>query len=308
MPKMPDVPPESAEPAVRPVARPMAPPMVRPPVGLLDASLRDRAARARLAYARDGVCLFPEPVLDPDVVARAVDGMDALCRGEYETGVAPQPSPWKPGDDPGKLVKIEMPQVANRALFDVVAHPRLGEVAAAVTGASRVQVWWVQMLIKPSAPPAGGASPHVGWHQDRQYWRQWEEGSELFTAWVALSDVTPEAGPVMHVRGSQRWGLLGQGDFFAADYHLQRQHIPVPAGEVWEEVAGVLQPGGLSLHDQFTLHGSGSNRSGAPRRSLAIHLRTERSRPVGDRREGLTAFLDDPAYCPVIFGAGSGAR
>jgi len=261
----------------------------------------DQRDAARAQFERDGVYLCREPILSADLIARASAGMEALTRAEYETGVPPQPSYWNPGDDPQKLVKIEMPQVANRALMEVVGHPALGRFAAALTGAAMVQAWWVQLLIKPPVAVDGKASPHVGWHQDRQYWQQWEEGSELFTAWVALSDVTPEAGPVKHLRGSHRWGLLGQGNFYTEDYERQGRQIAVPAGETWEEVEATLPPGGVSLHHQLTLHGSGSNHSGAPRRSLAIHLRSEKSRPVDNLRQGLTAFIDDPTYCPVLY-------
>ena len=251
-------------------------------------------------FARDGVYLAPGPVLPADVVARAGAGMDALMRGEYETGLPPQPSFWKPGDDPLKLVKIEMPQACNRGIMELVSHPALGELAAAVTGARMVQVWWVQMLVKPAAVPGSARSPQVGWHQDRQYWGVWEDDSELFTAWVAVSDVTADAGPVRYVVGSQRWGLLGEGDFFAPD--LASQHITTPQGQRWEEVAGVLPPGGVSFHHHLTVHGSGENDSGRQRRSFALHMRTERSRPVRNAREGLAALIDDPRYCPVIYG------
>src|SRR5260370_36099896 len=104
---------------------------------------------ARAHYERDGFYLQAEPVIPAEVVRRAVEGMDALRRGEYETGVPPQPSPWKPGDDPAKLCKIEMPQVANRAIMALIRHPALGALAAEVTGARMVQGWWVQRLRTP---------------------------------------------------------------------------------------------------------------------------------------------------------------
>jgi ectoine hydroxylase-related dioxygenase (phytanoyl-CoA dioxygenase family) len=128
----------------------------------------------------------------------------------------------------------------------------------------------------------------------------WEEGSELFTAWIALSDVTPESGPMRFVRGSHRWGLQAS-DFYGQDHDRQREAIRVPPGETWEEVPALLPPGGVSFHHCLTYHGSGPNRTSQPRRSFALHLRTGRSRPVNDRRTGLTQFIDDPAYCPVIF-------
>jgi hypothetical protein len=172
--------------------------------------------KARAQYEADGFTIHAEPIIPADLVRRAIAGMDAVRAGEYETGVPPQKSYWNPGDDPAKLCKIEMPQVANRAILELVSHPALGELAAGLTGAEWVQVWWVQLLYKPPAVPGGGSAPgsaggaegatNVGWHQDRHYWQIWEEGSELFTAWVALSDVTAEAGPMRFVRGSHRWG------------------------------------------------------------------------------------------------------
>jgi hypothetical protein len=259
----------------------------------------ETVAAPRTRYETDGFYLHAAPLLPDELIRRAVEGMDALRRGEYETGVPPQPSFWNPGDDLGKLCKIEMPQVANRAIFELVSHPALGELAAALTGARMVQVWWVQLLLKP---PAGSHEPrtNVGWHQDRHYWQVWEEGSELFTAWVALSDVTADAGPMRFARGSHRWGLQSS-DFYGQDHDAQRESIQVPQGESWEEVAALLPPGGVSFHHNLTYHGSGPNRTDRPRRSFAIHLRTERSRPVNDLRQGLTRFIDDPSYCPVIY-------
>src|SRR5947209_14110708 len=95
-------------------------------------------------FEADGFYVHSEPVLPTDLVRRAAEGMDRVRAGEYETGVPPQPSAWKPGDDPRKLGKIEMPQVASRAIMELVSHPGLGELAARVTGAAWVQVWWVQ--------------------------------------------------------------------------------------------------------------------------------------------------------------------
>jgi ectoine hydroxylase-related dioxygenase (phytanoyl-CoA dioxygenase family) len=258
------------------------------------------SAPARTQFEADGFFLQPAPVIPAALLRRASEGMDALRRGEYETGVPPQPSFWNPGDDPNKLCKIEMPQVASRAIMELVSHPALGALAAEVTGARWVQIWWVQLLLKPPSGPDGGGT-NVGWHQDRHYWQVWEEGSELFTAWVALSDVTLEAGPMRFVRGSHRWGLQAS-DFYGQDHDRQREAICVPEGQAWEEVPALLPPGGVSFHRHLTYHGSGPNRTSEPRRSFAIHMRTERSCPVDDARKGLTQFIDDPAYCPVIFG------
>ena len=256
----------------------------------------------RAAYEQEGYHIGAEPVLPAAIIAGALAGMDEVRAGRYDTGVPPQPSVWKPGDDPNKLCKIEMPQLANRAIWDLVSHPSLGELAAALTGAQWVQVWWVQLLYKPPMP--SGQVPvanNVGWHQDRYYWQVWEPESELFTAWVALDEVKPESGPMRFVRGSHRWGFIGQSDFFGQDLEGQRQALPIPAGQEWQETQVLLPAGGASFHHCLTLHGSGPNLSTKPRRSFAIHLRTEKSRPVEGRRAGLTSYIDDPQYCPVIY-------
>jgi ectoine hydroxylase-related dioxygenase (phytanoyl-CoA dioxygenase family) len=56
--------------------------------------------------------------------------------------------------------------------------------------------------------------------------------------------------------------------------------------------------GGVSLHQSLTFHASGPNTSGAPRKSFAVHIRTEKAKPKG--KFGLTEFLDNPEICPII--------
>jgi hypothetical protein len=255
---------------------------------------------ARTAYEEDGFFLVTEPIFPRDLVEGAIAGMDAVRNGEQDTGrQLPFPLSQSNGSE-AALVKIEQPQLASKAVQELLSHPSLGRWALAITGASEVQVWWVQLLYKPSSE-AEPAATNVGWHQDWSYWRppQWEEGSELFTAWIALSDVDGESGPMRFVRGSHRWGSCDGSDFFSQDIDAQRQAIRAPEGAAWDEVSAVLPAGGVSFHHNLTFHGSGPNTSGRPRRSFAVHLRTENSRPVSHERGGLTAYIDDPVASPM---------
>jgi ectoine hydroxylase-related dioxygenase (phytanoyl-CoA dioxygenase family) len=254
----------------------------------------------RQQYEANGFAIVSEPIFPADLIARAVEGMDAIRRGEYDTGRPPCPSVWNPGDDPNALCKIENPQFASHAVQELLRYPAFGELAAEITGATRVQAWWIQLLYKPPTVSQTQAT-NVGWHQDRHYWQIWEEGSELFTAWIALSDVREECGPMRFVRGSHRWGFRNQGDFYAQDLVAQQHGLDIPEGETWEEVTAILPPGGASFHHCLTFHGSGPNLSNVPRRSFAVHLRTQNSRPVNDERRGLTEFIDDRELCPVIY-------
>lgn len=249
-------------------------------------------------YQENGFYIHTDPLLETNAIAATVRGMEAVRDGHYGTGFPPEDSPWKPGDDPRNLCKVEMPHQSNAAIMAAVSNPRLGELAAQVMGASMIQAWWVQLLMKPSLEANSGFSANVGWHQDGQYWDCWEADSEVFTAWFALSDVTEESGAMRFVPGSNQWGLLGQGDFYAQQLDGQ---IAVPEGKVWSETICALPPGGASFHGPLTLHASGANRSGYPRLSLAIHMRTEKSTPKDGIRRGLTEFIDDTSRCPILW-------
>jgi ectoine hydroxylase-related dioxygenase (phytanoyl-CoA dioxygenase family) len=261
------------------------------------------ASILREQYARDGFYLHDSPHFPPDMLDSANRGMDLVRAGESDTGRLADGGTWKPGDDPAKLCKIENPQLASRAVQAFLRHKPLGELVAAVTGARRVQVWWVQLLYKPPTPPAQGfTNTAVGWHQDLQYWSKWEDESELITAWVALSDVTADSGPMRFARGSHRWGFLNQGDFFGQDNQSLRSRIRPPLGEAWDEVPALLPAGGVSLHPKLTFHASDPNVSAAPRRSFAIHLCLNDARPKSGPDMWIAKHLHEPEICPVIYG------
>lgn len=179
-------------------------------------------------YEQDGFLLHTEPVLDAELLDRAVRGCEAIRNGEFDTGELPDGA-YRLGANeisghstpdalrwlranPNALTKVEQPQIASTALREAIASPLLERLAAEIAGAQGVQVWWVQLLHKPSADP-GSARTTIGWHQDRRYWGDWREDSETFTAWLAHSDVTVDAGPMIFVPGSHRWGLLDPAQF-----------------------------------------------------------------------------------------------
>jgi ectoine hydroxylase-related dioxygenase (phytanoyl-CoA dioxygenase family) len=254
---------------------------------------------ARKFYEENGFIVFDNPIVDRNLVRRACEGMDKVRAGEYDTGKPPEKSSWNPGDDPARLCKMEAPQQANYAIRELIASSGIGEHVAAVTGAEMVQVWWVQLLYKPSSD--GSAPTQIGWHQDWNYWTgTWEEGSELLTAWFALSDVGEDSGPMRFVPGSHKWGFMEGSDFYGQD--TSRENLKVPPGQSWTEVPAVMGAGCMSLHHKLTLHASSHNTSGEPRRSFALHLRTEKSRPLNGGRARLARLLDDPQLSPIIYG------
>jgi hypothetical protein len=243
------------------------------------------------AYSRDGFALAPG-VIPLDLVSRVSRAMDALAARPPFAGLAA-----------GALRKMDDMHPTDPVIHELVSHPAIGRLAAKATGAKFVQVFATQTLIKPSAAAGAPESGNVGWHQDLQYWDAFLEG-ELLTAWVAISDVTPQAGPMGFVRGSHRWGLLNAGNFFSGELDNLKQRIRAAHDAPWEEVPAILAPGSVSLHHKLAVHGSGPNREPWPRKSVAIHLRTENSSLRPGVKAGAVAWLKDFAdthRCPVIF-------
>jgi|UniRef100_UPI00404AF60E hypothetical protein len=253
-------------------------------------------------FARDGFWIAP-PLIPAELLARVRTRIDAVYAGNYETGIPPLGPPPKRTQPPTALVKIDNAHRSDRTILELISHPAIGQWASALTSAKFVQVFATQLLIKPPLPE-GQVS--VGWHQDQEYWNPALEG-ELFTAWVAISEVTENSGPMRFVRGSQHWGLLNSGDFFSSNLDALKYSIREKSDRnSWQEVAAVMPPGAVSFHHNLTVHGSGPNLSTAARVSFAIHLRTDKS----GLREGINwrdvNYLNDfadPQGCPVCYRA-----
>jgi hypothetical protein len=182
-------------------------------------------------FARNGFSVH-SPIISRDLVSRIVPLLQKVMMGAYETGIAPIQRNWNPGDDPHKLRKIDQAHRCDEGIRKFVMRPEIGRLAAQVMNAQWIQLWATQLLYKP---PGGEKTGNVGWHQDIQYWKDCWEG-EVFTAWLAITDVPLNRGPVLFVRGSHRWGLLENTNFWDTDLAGQHASIPIPPGEQWKEV------------------------------------------------------------------------
>ena len=109
-------------------------------------------------FARDGFAISDAPVLPADAVARARASFDfivnAADRGEY-SDVPSMDAPHVQGvvtellqaGTFGGLRKVEMPQLDRRVegIVELMNHPSLAEHCRSVTGASWIQVFWIQL-------------------------------------------------------------------------------------------------------------------------------------------------------------------
>ena len=123
--------------------------------------------------------------------------------------------------------------------------------------------WTTNFFIKE--PESAG---FVSWHQDSTYWGL--DGDDVVTAWVALSDATPESGCMSFLPGSHKIDQLPHLDTFHRDNLLSRgQEIAVEV-ERDKAVMAPLAAGEMSLHHIKLVHGSEPNRSADRRIGLAI--------------------------------------
>jgi len=260
--------------------------------------------KQRSQFKEEGFTLLPQVIPD-ELLSRLSARMDALIAGEYETGVEPSRS-GSASDSKDKIIKIDKPQVADNTILELCSHAGLGEAIADVFEAEMVQAWAVQLLYKP---PGGQDAGNVGWHQDYQYWSSyWEPGSEVFTAWIAIAEVREDMGPMRFLSGSHHWGFLDRGDFFSTDLEQQMDAIRAEDRGPINDVPAVLPAGGVSVHHCLTYHGSGPNQSDQPRRSIAIHMRTEKSTPRPECDSHYVTELSDPDVCPILYHRGGGRQ
>ena len=147
-------------------------------------------------------------------------------------------------------------------------NPRILDVVESLIGPD-IKLFGSQCFMKP---PGGIEKPY---HQDSAYF--FIEPRALVTCWTALDDVTLQNGCLWVIPGShlgelldhdQPWKVGERVDMQVRDEQIQDS----------EEVPIELSEGSCSFHHSMLLHRSGANRSDKPRRGLAIHYMSARSR------------------------------
>ena len=225
-------------------------------------------------FARDGFVVV-ERLIDPALARRALERYEDLFSGRFETGLYPDEWNWRPGVHPADLTR----QICNgwksdREIARVVLRPDIGRACARLGGWRGARLSQDNVLWKP---PGGKA---LGFHQDSSY-EQWAVPSEWVSCWIALEDTTASQGTVEYVRGSHRWSRRwGMIEEFHGpdDPHAELLQAAAAHGVEPELVPVEVPAGGGAFHDGWTWHGSGVNRSDAPRRSLVAHCMSSDAR------------------------------
>ena len=220
-------------------------------------------------YERDGF-YFPIDCLTPEEV-RYYRG----CLEQFE---------HEQGDTFGRLPNLVRSK--SHLLFtwmdDLVRHPKVLDAVQSVIGPNILIYHLTSWLKEPNQPS------HVSWHQDGTYFGL--EPAEQITAWIALTDATPEMGCIKLLSGSHVIGQRPHKDTFSPGNLLSRgQTIDHPRLDYTNYVMMPLTAGQISLHHTHIVHASEPNRSDRRRIGIGVSYIPPHCRLVNDVR--VTASL-----------------
>ena len=245
----------------------------------------------------NGVCFLPKIFNKNDVIP-CIEGLKDVIDGVYLSGRAPEARFWEVGDDPSSIIKIDKPHLCNQVIWDFITKKEFGYVLAKATNSKKIKIWHSQLVWKPKSK---GQSGNAGWHRDSQYWPFWSKKG-LFTAWIALTNVTNKSGPVKYILNSHRWNDIVGLDFFNKNLNKQNKIIEgeCKPGEI---VLGTINRGEVSIHSSLTYHSSGKNVEKEPRIGLVVHFCNEHARQIKAKGESLDylKFLNDNWVAPLIY-------
>jgi ectoine hydroxylase-related dioxygenase (phytanoyl-CoA dioxygenase family) len=208
---------------------------------------------------------------------------------------------------PGPLtMELERSAAAGRFFFDTFMWTRMegfrefvfcspaAEIAARISGSSRVNIFFDQLLIKES-----GTEEPTPWHNDLPYWPL--DGARISTVWLALDEVTRDSGAVEYVKGSHRWAAGYHPPAFAGDDRYKTDLPKLPDIEAMRDALDIarfdLAPGDCTVHHALTVHGAPGN-ARADRRRRAVVTRWAGDGVVYRPRPNIQPMAWDPDIAP----------
>jgi|TARA_B100000676_G_scaffold284510_1_gene312272 hypothetical protein len=169
---------------------------------------------------------------------------------------------------PEKLVSVHLSGqggegvAGHQAFLDIAKDPKLLDIVEGVLGPDII-LWGCHAFCKP-----GVDGLEVPWHQDGQYWPI--RPLATCTVWIAIDASDRENGCLRVLPGSQRAQTLfdhyvDEREDLTLTNAIEPHHM-----EDHEPADVELEPGQMSLHDIYMVHGSNANRSPRRRAGLAI--------------------------------------
>jgi ectoine hydroxylase-related dioxygenase (phytanoyl-CoA dioxygenase family) len=147
----------------------------------------------------------------------------------------------------------------NPSVVPLVFSKRLAQIATELMGCSGVRLYHDQALFKE---PGGGITP---WHADQYYWPF--SNSNTVTAWIPLTGVPLEMGPLEFSAGSQ--AIVAGRELSISDESEKEiaKHLKI------NDFKHVVEPydlGEVSFHSGWVFHRAGANLSDQMRKVMTV--------------------------------------
>ncbi len=233
-------------------------------------------------FRRDGYLAGPKVVTDEQVELMRAD-VERVIRDRDNKNTAQPVACHNMGKPDAPVWQIVNIWEASAPFEELIHNTTIAEEMAQLTGADELRIWHDQIQFKPAT--VGGVNM---WHQDAPYWPILAPMTEV-TAWVALDDVDLENGCMSMVPGSHLWGN-------AIEFlHTFKQFSDMPAewnGHKVDVRVCPVRKGEVHYHHALTWHGSSANISGRPRRAIALHFMTDKTRYVASGNHLMKKFVE----------------
>jgi hypothetical protein len=159
---------------------------------------------------------------------------------------------------------------------ELVRHPKVLDAVESVIGPD-ILIYHLTSWLKEPNDPA-----HVSWHQDGTYFGL--EPAEQITAWIALTDATPEMGCIKILPGSHVIGQRPHKDTFSPGNLLSRGQTIEHKLDYTSYVMMPLKAGQISLHHTHVVHSSEPNRTNQRRIGIGVSYIPPRCRLISGAR------------------------
>ncbi|MEU1528534.1 phytanoyl-CoA dioxygenase family protein [Streptomyces fagopyri] len=275
-------------------------------------------------YAEHGWYLSKKLFTDEEV-ERLEAASEAFYAGRVDRplpGRPPRLSYWKPENGPvqrhNDYIHYESADIGA-----TLRKPLLGAVAARLSGATEIRIFQSTLIFKPPRPDE--PSNVVPWHFDGDYWAT-SASERMLTAFIPFHDCDEHMGTITMIDGSNGWQEASE-DNVTSMHFADRDRNDLESilarnarfnGTEVRKVPMIIPKGHASFHHSHTYHGSGENRSTAPRRAVSLHLQDgenayqEYRLPDGGTASYNHDFLvrrtpqgtpdyADPEFCPVMW-------
>jgi hypothetical protein len=223
------------------------------------ASIDIATARAELGargFSKLSGVLTPADMVDAEAM------LDTLVEASLRS---PEPS-WRSlfaaqtSNEPSHP-EVNRPLLLNTALRRTPVFLRCQHLAAHLLGGRAHYLFDHAIYKRPSSETS------VHWHQDQAYLGPTLSIRSLHF-WIPFQDVDRDSGCLRFVPGSHSGVVWPHSPAYEAHPHILRADIAEPA-DVVDQPLGL---GDIGVHTNFTLHGSGPNRTSRVRKAWIIHF------------------------------------